>query len=215
MYVEELITWIAVWMDFWTWLDFPWARPGGSRPAWPSTIFPTSFDMDFPMHFGMDLASILEQTWNIYTPFWHLKIHHRFCLVFHWFSMQTSDPSTMENSILTWYSRKNQRNRKFRFYMNCVSNLAHILASFSYQFWMILPIFWKSIFGCIFGCVFPRFRHQDGSQMAPEIESKSQEKSKMCSPVQLMRSGSHFDLILDAFWSPFGQFWGPFGSHLL
>ena len=53
---EELITWIAGWMDFWCWRYSKPVRPGGSWLAWPSTIFPTSFDMDFPEHFVMDFV---------------------------------------------------------------------------------------------------------------------------------------------------------------
>ena len=48
---EELITWIAGWMDFWCWRYLGSAGPGESRPAWPSTIFPPLFDMVFPGHF--------------------------------------------------------------------------------------------------------------------------------------------------------------------
>ena len=114
---EELITWIAGWMDFWCWRYLRSAGPGESWPAWPSTIFPTLFDMDFPGHFDMDLASILKQFWNICISFWRLKLHHRFLTFFLRFSMQKWYPSTLENSIITWYSRKKQRNLTFRFYM--------------------------------------------------------------------------------------------------
>ena len=117
---EELITWIAGWMDFWCCRYLGPAGPGDSRPAWPSTIFPTLFDMEFPGHFGTDLASILKQFWNICISFWHLKLHHRFLTFFLRFSMQKWYPSTLENSIITWYSRKKQRNLTFRFYMHFI-----------------------------------------------------------------------------------------------
>ena len=84
---EELIIWIAGWMDFWCWPYLRSARPGESRPARPSTVFPPSFDIDFHEHFCMDLASILEQVWTICVSFWHLKLHNRFGKFLHWFSM--------------------------------------------------------------------------------------------------------------------------------
>ena len=40
---EELVTCIAGWMYFWCCPYLRWAGRGGSRPAWPSTIFPTLF----------------------------------------------------------------------------------------------------------------------------------------------------------------------------
>ena len=93
MYVCRRTNHMDCCMDgFWTWLDLTGSRPGDSRPAWPSTFFPTPFDMDFPMHFGMDLALILEQFWNISVSFWHLQFHHRFCTVFHRISMDSLDP---------------------------------------------------------------------------------------------------------------------------
>ena len=80
---------------------------------------------------------------------------------------------------------------------------------------MFLLIFRAAIFRCISGCDFPYFRHQHGSQKAPQIDTKSEEKSKRCSPVQLIRSGCRFDVILNAFWSQFGRVSEPFGCHLL
>ena len=56
--------------EFWPWGDLGWARLGESRSAWPSTIFSTSFDIDFLTHFGMELASIFDTFWTF--------VHH-FC----------------------------------------------------------------------------------------------------------------------------------------
>ena len=50
--------------EFWPCRDLRWARLGGSRSAWPSTIFSTSFDIDFLTLFGMDLASIFDTFWT-------------------------------------------------------------------------------------------------------------------------------------------------------
>ena len=88
------------------------------------------------------------------------------------------DPEAMENPIFTWYSRKKQRNRTFRFYIDFVSPFDHILAWFSEPFPMIFHIFSALIFGCIFGCVFLSFWHQTGSQMAPKIDQEIQKKRK-------------------------------------
>ena len=55
--------------EFWPCLDFRSAGLGGSRSAWPSTIFPTSFDIDFLIHFGMDLASIFDTFWTFVRHF--------------------------------------------------------------------------------------------------------------------------------------------------
>ena len=66
---EELITWIAEWMIF----GHDWTQgrqgPRGSRSALPSTIFPTSFEIDFLMYFGMDLASIFDTFWTFVRHF--------------------------------------------------------------------------------------------------------------------------------------------------
>ena len=50
--------------EFWPWSDLGWARPGESRSAWPSTVFPITFDIDFLIYFGMDLASIFDTFWT-------------------------------------------------------------------------------------------------------------------------------------------------------
>ena len=79
-------------------------------------------------------------------------------------------------------------------------------------------------FGRRFSYAFLNFRHQNGSQKAPQVDTKSEEKSKMCSPVQLMFRKPfwhHFGCILAAIWEILGIFWSPFavdvgnsGSHL-
>ena len=56
--------------DFWPWLDPGWAGLGESRSAWPSTIFPITFDIDFLMYFGMDLASIFDTFWTFVNHFY-------------------------------------------------------------------------------------------------------------------------------------------------
>ena len=56
---------------FWPCLDLRRAQLGESWPAWPPTIFSTSFDIDFLMHLGMDLASIFD-------TFWTFGYHFRF-----------------------------------------------------------------------------------------------------------------------------------------
>ena len=59
MYVEELITWIAEWMnlghDWWTW--GPPGPVGRGRPCHSPSSRPR-------LHFGMDLASIFDTFWT-------------------------------------------------------------------------------------------------------------------------------------------------------
>ena len=83
--------------------------------------------------FGVEFGAIL----NICASFWHTFFDRRICMDFHWPSMDFWDPETMENPIFTWYSRKKQRNRTFRFYIDFVSPFGHILAWFSEPFSMI------------------------------------------------------------------------------
>ena len=71
----------------------------------------------------------------------------------------------MENSIITWYSWKKHRNRKFRFYMILVSDLGCILASFPGPLAMIFDICSCLIFGCFLGPIFPGARYQNDPQI--------------------------------------------------
>ena len=195
---------------FWTWLDLPPVGPSGSRLVRFSAIFPTSFYIDFRMHFGTDLASILE-------PFW-IFVHHfgtLFSIVeFAWIFIEfqwifgTLKPWKIQFSIDILV--KKQRNHTFRFYIDFVSPFGHILAWFSEPFSMIFHIFSALIFGRIFECVFPSFWHQTGSQMAPKIDQEIQKKRKRCPPFQQSRPGLCFDPILD----PFGTFWASSNHHL-
>ena len=152
------------------------AGPGGSRPAWPSTIFPTSFDMDFPMHFGMDLASILEPFLMIFPSFGTDIFAFGFSIEFYRISTEFRDPQTMENSIITWDSLKKQKNCIFGFSINFVSDFTSISASFWKPFCMFFEVFMASNFGCNFGCVFlwvlAPSRHPDDSQNGPKFLEK-------------------------------------------
>ena len=78
---------------------------------------------------------------DIRVSFWHTFFDRRICMDFHRISIDFGDPETMENPIFTWYSRKKQRNRTFRFYIDFVSPFDHILAWFSEPFPMIFHIF--------------------------------------------------------------------------
>ena len=149
------------------------AGPSGSRPDWPSTIFPTSFDMDFPMHFGMDLASILEPFLMIFPSFGTDIFAFGFSIEFYRISTEFRDPQTMEISIITWDSLKKQKNCIFGFSIDFTSDLRCISPSFREPFCMFFEVFVASNFGCIFGCVFlwilvPK-RHPNGSQNGPKI----------------------------------------------
>ena len=188
-------------MDFWCWRYLRPAGLGGSRPAWPSTIFPTLFDMEFPGHFGTDLASILKLIWNICISVWHLKLHHRFLTFSLRFSMQKWYPSTMENSIITWYSRKKQRNLTFRFYMHFIKICALILAWISCYFEQILHIFRASIFVCISGYVFLTF----GTKMAAKRLPKSTRNLKKNQKSALQFNWYVPDSVLTPFWMHFDR----------
>ena len=155
----------------------------GGRARWVSPGLAIHHFSDFVWHafsdafwdgFGIDFGTILEHLRIILSP----KTQHWFYMFFQRFSLHNWGPETMDNSILTWYSRKNLRNHKLRLYMDCVSKSTPILALISCCFWLILHLFRTSIFGCIFGCVFSHLRYPTGSQMVPKIETKSSEKLK-------------------------------------
>ena len=143
------------------------AGHGGSRPAWPSTIFPTSFDMDFPMHFGMDLASILEPFLMIFPSFGTDIFAFGFSIEFYRISTEFRDTQT---------TLKKQKNCIFGFSINFVSDFTSISVSFWKPFCMFFEVFMASNFGCIFGCVFlwvlAPSRHPDGSQNGPKFLEK-------------------------------------------
>ena len=160
--------------------------------------------------FRLDFGAVLD----IRASFWHTLFDRRICMDFHWILMDFRDPETMKKLIFTWYSRKKQRNRTFRFYIDFVPAFGHILAWFSEPFSMIVDTFSALIVGRIFGCVFLSFRHQTGSQMAPQMDKKNRKKWKWCVPVQRTRPSLCFDRILDPFWWPFGTFWASVGHHL-
>ena len=120
----------------------------------------------------------------------------------------------MENSIITWYSLKKHRNRKFRFYTILVSDLGCILASFLGRSGMIFDICSSLIFGCFFGCIFHDDRHQHCPQMAPQMDRESQRNRNLCSLVRFGRTRLQFDSVLDSLWSPFETFQVSLGSHL-
>ena len=120
----------------------------------------------------------------------------------------------MENSIITWYSLQKHRNRKFRFYIIVVSDLGCILASFPGPLAMIFDICSSLVFGCFFGRIFHGARHQNGPQMAPQMDRESQKNRNLCSPVQFGRTRLQFDSVFGSLWSSFGTFWASLGSHL-
>ena len=120
----------------------------------------------------------------------------------------------MENSIITLYSLKKHRNSKFRFYMILVSDLGCILASFPGPLAMIFDICSSLVFGCFFGCIFHGARHQNGPQMALQMDRESQKNRNLCSPVQFGRTRRQFDSVFGSLWSSFGTFWASLGSHL-
>ena len=120
----------------------------------------------------------------------------------------------MENSIITWYALKKHRNRKFRFYMIFVSDLGCFLASFLGPSGMIFDICSSLVFGYFFGSIFHGPRHQNGPQMASQMDRESQKNRNLCSPVQFGRSRLQFDSVLGPLWSPFETFWASLGSHL-
>ena len=80
--------------------------------------------------FGIDFEAILEHLHIILAP----KTAPSISCVFLRFSMQKWNPSTLENSIITWYSRKKQRNLTFRFYIHFMWNGALMLACISHYF---------------------------------------------------------------------------------
>ena len=170
---EELITWIAGWMDFWCCLYLSPAGLGGSRPAWPSTIFPTSFDMDFPMHFGVDLASILEPFLMIFPSFGTDIFAFGFSIEFYRISTEFRDPQTMENSIITWDSLKKQKNCIFGFSINFVSDLHTFRHNFGSLFACFLRFSWRRISDVFLGAFFCGFWHQADTQMAPKMDQIS------------------------------------------
>ena len=133
--------------------------------------------------FGFDFGTVLD----IRASFWHTFFDCWICMDFHWISMDFWYPETMKNLIFTWYSRKKQRNRTFRFYIDFVSPFGHMLAWFSEPFPMIFHIFSALIFGCIFGCVFSSFRGQHGPKCLPEC-IRNFTKNKNCA--LLFRSGA-------------------------
>ena len=116
----------------------------------------------------------------------------------------------MENSIITWYSLKKHRNRKFRFYTILVSDLGCILASFPGPLAMIFDICSSLIFGCFFGHLFHGARHQNGPKIAPRMTRESQKNRNLCSPLQF----GGLDSNLAPFWGHFGRHLGSCG-HLL
>ena len=120
----------------------------------------------------------------------------------------------MENSIITWYSLKKHRNRKFRFYTILVSDLGCILASFPGPLAMIFDICSCLIFGCFLGPIFPGARYQNDPQMAPRMTRESQKNRNLCSLVRFGRTRLQFDSIFGPLWLPFGTFWASLGSHL-
>ena len=179
--------------------------------------FPQFFRLRFTLIFGCILARIWPRFWShcghsyiILASFFRPSNLYGFSLNFDGFL----GPWNHGKSNFTWYSRKNKRNRTFRFYIDFVSPFGHILAWFSEPFSMIFHIFRAPTFGRIFGCVFLSFWHQTGSQMAPKIDQEIPKKRKCCPPFQQRPPGLCFDPILDPFWSPFGTFWASSGHHL-
>ena len=120
----------------------------------------------------------------------------------------------MENPIITWYSLKNHRNRKFRFYIIFVSGLGCFLAQFLGPLGMIFDICSSLIFGCFFGCIFHGARHKNCPQMAPQMDRESQKNRNLCSLVRFGRTRLQFDSVFGPLGSPFGMFWASLGSHL-
>ena len=117
----------------------------------------------------------------------------------------------MENSIITWYSRKKQRNLTFRFYMHFIKNCALILAWISRYFEQILHIFRASIFVCISGYVFLTF----GTKMAPKRLPKSTQNLKKNQNSALQFNWYVPDSVLIPFWMHFGRHLGGFRNLLV
>ena len=116
----------------------------------------------------------------------------------------------MENSIITWYSLKKHRNRKFRFYMICVSDLGCILASFLGPLGMIFDICSSLIFGCFLDVFFMAL----GTKMVPKWLPKWTENLKKIETCALQLSLGGLDSTLTPFLVHFGRHFGRFG-HLL
>ena len=203
------------WMDgFWPWSYLRWARLGGSRSARPSTIFPTSFDIDFLTHFGMELALIFDTFWTF--------VHH-FCfktstiektLIFIKIPWTNGALEPWKIQLLRGTLWKKHRNRKFRFYTILVFDLGCILASCPGPLAMIFDMFSSLIFACFFVNIFGGARHQHGSQLAPQMDQEFQKKRNWCSPLPFGSTRRQFDSVLGPLWSPFGTFWAPVGHHL-
>ena len=169
---EELITWIAGWMDFWCWRYLWRAWPGDSRPACPSTIFPPSFDIDFQGHFGMDLASIFDTFWTF--------VHH-FC-----FKTSTIEKTWIfiqipwTNGALEPWKIQLLRGTLEKHTEIACADFPFIL----YRIFNTFPHYFASLFACFFmfswrrisdaflGAFFCGFWHQTCAQMHPKMDQK-------------------------------------------
>ena len=143
------------WIDgFWPWLDFGFARPGGSRSALPSTIFSTSFDTDFLMHLGTDLASIWDHFWTILVSFSASILRSLNPNSFPWNFNRKLESWNDGNSSFTRYSLRKQRNGMLWFYMHFGSDCGCISVSFSersgMKFHMFQPLFFRMYFWMCF-----------------------------------------------------------------
>ena len=148
-------------MDFWTWR---YLRPGGSRPAWPSTIFPTSLTWipyAFWHGFGIDFGAFV----HLLSIIWNRSFWQRSCLGillnFHR-SSGRSNPGTLNYYVGLF---EKQRKSMFGFSINCVSDVQYIPASFWEPFCMFFRFSWRRNSDALF-C---GFWHQSGTRTAPKI----------------------------------------------